>query len=148
MQHPDPTTRLRDHGLRITPQRLAVLEAVAEQPHCTADAVADAVRTRIGSISLQSVYDTLGTLTEKQLIRRVQPAGSPALYDPRVGDNHHHVICRSCHATHDVDCAIGAAPCLEPSATPFVVDEAEVIFWGTCPACVERARGNEAPTNS
>ncbi|MHC5064861.1 MAG: Fur family transcriptional regulator [Planctomycetota bacterium] len=132
----DPATRLREHGLQVTAQRIAVLTAVAGRPHCTADLVAEDVRGEIGTISRQAVYDALGALTEKGLIRRIQPAGSPALFDPRVGDNHHHLICRSCGMAVDVDCAVGDAPCLTAADdSGFEVDEAEVIYWGTCPDC-------------
>lgn len=142
MQH-DPATRLRAHGLQVTAQRLAVLRAVAGRPHCTADRVAEQVRTEIGAISRQAVYDALRVLTEKGLIRRIQPAGSPGLYDPRVGDNHHHVICRTCGKTVDVDCTVGVAPCLTADQSDFRIDEAEVIFWGTCPGCLAAAPGSE-----
>ena len=136
----DPSKLLRDHGLQITPQRLAVLRAVSESPHCTADKVADIVRSEIGSISKQAVYDALGTLAENNLIRRIQPSGSPALYEDRVGDNHHHVICRLCGKTADVDCAVGKRPCLTPADhSGFEIDEAEVIYWGRCPSCRERS---------
>jgi Fur family ferric uptake transcriptional regulator len=109
---------------------------VIGRPHCTAENVAERVRTEIGVISRQAVYDALGTLTEKGLIQRIQPAGSPALYDPRVADNHHHVICRRCGRVADVDCAIGEAPCLTAAAdSGFRIDEAEVLYWGTCPEC-------------
>lgn len=134
--HRDPTTLLRRHGLQVTAQRLAVLRAVSGRPHCTADQVLDDVCAEIGAISRQAVYDALRVLVDKGLIRRVQPAGSPGLYDPRVGDNHHHVICRACGKTTDVDCAVGAAPCLAAVDTDHQIDEAEVIFWGTCPACL------------
>jgi Fur family transcriptional regulator, stress-responsive regulator len=128
---------LRRHGLRVTAQRLAVLQAVSDRPHVTADAVAEAVRGEIGSISVQAVYDALATLTDKGLLRRIQPAGSPARYEARVADNHHHLICRSCDRMIDVDCAVGEAPCLTPSDNPgFEIDEAEVIYWGRCPECV------------
>lgn len=139
---PDPASTLRDHGLQVTAQRLAVLRAVAHAPHCTADEVAEQVRTQIGAISRQAVYDALAALVEKRIVRRIEPAGSPARYEDRVGDNHHHIICRACGKTADVDCAIGAAPCLKAADTSgFEVDEAEVIFWGTCPKCVAaRAR--------
>ncbi|MGE0144283.1 MAG: Fur family transcriptional regulator [Planctomycetota bacterium] len=136
--HCDPRQLLRDHALRLTPQRLAVLAAVHRLPHSTADVIADAVRSDIGAISRQSVYDTLATLTEKGLVRRVEPAGSPALYDPRTGDNHHHAICRVCGAVVDVDCSIATAPCLDGTASGFQIDEAEVTYWGTCPTCLER----------
>lgn len=127
---------LRSHGVQVTAQRLAVLAAVAERPHATADEVAEAVRERIGAISRQAVYDALGLLAEKGLLRRIQPPGSAARYEDRVGDNHHHLICRLCGRTVDVDCAVGVAPCLTPaSAAGYVVDEAEVVYWGRCPDC-------------
>lgn len=127
---------LREHGLQVTAQRLAVLRAVAGSPHCRAEAIAEKVRAEIGVISRQAVYDALGVLAEKGLIRRIQPAGSPALYEGRVGDNHHHVICRKCGLTVDVDCAVGAAPCLTAAdACGFEIDEAEVTYWGLCPTC-------------
>ena len=134
---PSPSDLLRQHGLPITAQRLAVLRAVSARPHGTADAIAEDVRTEIGAISRQAVYDALGILTEKGLIRRIQPAKSPALYEDRVGDNHHHLICRICSKTVDVDCAAGKRPCLTASDNAgFEVDEAEVIYWGTCPDCL------------
>ena len=136
----DSAQRLRDHGLQVTAQRLAVLRAVSERPHCTADNVAEDVRAEIGAISRQAVYDALGMLAEKGLIRRIQPAGSPALYETRVGDNHHHVICRICGRTADVDCAIGDTPCLTAADdSGYEIDEAEVIFWGRCPKCQSAA---------
>ena len=132
----DPATLLRNHGVQVTAQRLAVLRAVAGRPHSTADTIADDVRTDIGAISRQAVYDTLRMLVDKGLIRRVQPANSPALYEDRVGDNHHHLICRSCERLVDIDCAVGEMPCLHPDDDHgFTLDEAEVIYWGTCPAC-------------
>jgi len=133
---------LREHGLQITAQRLAVLRAIAARPHCTADNVAEAVRAEIGAISQQAVYDALGLLTEKGLIRRIHVAGSAALYERRVGDNHHHLICRTCGKTVDVECAVGEAPCLAAADdSGFQIDEAEVIYWGTCPGCLpERPR--------
>ena len=125
---------LRQHGMSVTAQRLAVMRAVAQQPHATADALADAVRASIGSVSRQAVYDSLGTLVDKQLLRRIEPAGSPARYENRTGDNHHHVICRGCRAMHDVDCAVEYTPCLTASDDHgFVIDEAEVTCWGWCP---------------
>lgn len=140
MEH-DPTQILREKGLQITAQRLAVMRAIAERPHCTADDVTDFVRSEIGSISRQAVYDALGTLVEKGLVRRIQPAGSPARYEDRVGDNHHHVICRACGKTADVDCAVGAAPCLRASDNSgYQIDEAEVIYWGICPECLTPRR--------
>jgi len=127
---------LRQHRLHVTAQRLAIMRAVSERPHATADEVADIVREGIGSISRQAVYDTLGVLVERQLLRRIQPAGSAARYEDRVGDNHHHLICRTCGSTFDIDCAVGAVPCLTASVDHgFVIDEAEVIYWGFCPAC-------------
>ncbi len=127
---------LREHGLQVTAQRLAVMRAVADRPHGTADELAEAVRSDIGSISRQAVYDTLGTLVEKGVLRRIQPAGSPARFEDRVDDNHHHVVCRSCGVTTDVECAVGHAPCLTASdGQGFEIDEAEVIYWGRCPDC-------------
>lgn len=135
----DPYHILRKHGIPITAQRLAILRAVSRWPHSTADTIAEKVRADIGAISRQAVYDALGMLTEKGLIRRIQSAGSPALYEDRVGDNHHHLICRSCGNTVDVDCAIGEKPCLTPAAQlGYQVDEAEVIYWGTCPDCLAK----------
>ena len=128
---------LLDHGVHVTAQRLAVMRAVSDRPHCTADDVAEGVRVQIGAISRQAVYDALRVFVEKGLIRRIQPAHSPARYEDRVGDNHHHLICRSCGSTVDVDCAVGDAPCLTPvTDAGYEVDEAEVIYWGTCPACL------------
>jgi Fur family ferric uptake transcriptional regulator len=138
----DPATLLREHGVQVTAQRLAVLRGVLALPHGTADAIADFVRADIGAISRQTVYDTLGMLAEKGLIRRIQPAGSPARYEGRVGDNHHHIICRTCGETVDVDCVVGKAPCLTPDTdSGFKIDEAEVIYWGTCPECLAETSG-------
>jgi Fur family ferric uptake transcriptional regulator len=132
--------QLRQHGVQVTAQRLAVLRAVAQRPHCTADDIANDVRGEIGAISRQAVYDALGILVEKGLIRKIQPAGSPALYEDRVNDNHHHAICRKCGKTADIDCAVGKAPCLTASDTSgFQIDEAEVIYWGTCPDCLAKS---------
>jgi Fur family transcriptional regulator, stress-responsive regulator len=132
----DPADLLRERGLRVTAQRLAVLRAVSSESHVTADAVADAVRTEIGSISLQAVYDALEVLVDGDLIRRIQPAGSSARFEARVGDNHHHVICRLCGRMADVDCAVGSAPCLTAvDHIGYQIDEAEVIYWGRCPDC-------------
>ena len=140
------TTLFRDHGVHATAQRLAVMESVSGRPHCTADDVADDVRDRIGTISRQAVYDALGMLVEKGLLRRIQPARSPARYEDRVGDNHHHLICRHCGHTIDVDCAVGNAPCLTPAANAgYEVDEAEVIYWGTCPECLESEPKSTTP---
>jgi Fur family ferric uptake transcriptional regulator len=133
----DPGALLRERGVQVTAQRLAVLRAVAGRPHGTAEAIADDVRADIGAISRQAVYDTLGMLVEKGLIRRIQPAGSPARYEDRVGDNHHHIICRACGKMVDVGCAVGKAPCLTPDTdSGFQIDEAEVIYWGICPDCL------------
>ena len=132
----DPAELLRQGGYRVTGQRLAVLRAVSTEPHVTADAVAEAVRAEMGAISVQAVYDALGVLVDVGLVRRIQPAGSPARFEARVSDNHHHVICRSCGRTDDVDCAVGEAPCLTASDDHgFSIDEAEVIYWGLCPDC-------------
>lgn len=128
---------LREHDVQVTAQRLAVLRAVSVRPHCTADDVAEEVRAEIGTISRQAVYDALGVLAEKKLIRRIHPDGSPARFEDRVGDNHHHVICRTCGKTKDVDCAVGETPCLDAADTSgYEIDEAEVIYWGTCPKCL------------
>jgi Fur family ferric uptake transcriptional regulator len=128
---------LRRHGLHVTAQRLAVLRAVSGQPHSTADDIDRAVRAEIGAISRQAVYDALGILTDKGLLRRIQPAGSPARYEDRVDDNHHHLICRTCSRMVDVDCAVGYTPCLTAADDlAYEIDEAEVIFWGRCPDCV------------
>jgi Fur family ferric uptake transcriptional regulator len=121
----------------VTRPRLAVLGAVHEHPHADTSALIGFVRTDLPDVSHQAVYDVLQALTEAGLVRRIQPLGSVARYESRVGDNHHHVVCRSCGAIADVDCAVGAAPCLDPHDDHgFVIDEAEVIYWGTCPACV------------
>jgi Fur family ferric uptake transcriptional regulator len=138
--------QLRDAGLRVTAARVAVLEAVrALGGHPDTAAVAAEARRRLGTISVQAVYDGLHALTQAGLLRRIEPAGHPARYETRVGDNHHHVICRSCGATQDVDCAHGAAPCLEPAdAHGYALDEAEVVFWGLCPACRAAAAGAAA----
>jgi Fur family transcriptional regulator, stress-responsive regulator len=131
-----PADLLRQRGYRVTGQRLAVLRAVSREPHVTADAVAETVRAELGSISLQAVYDVLSVLVDVGLIRRIQPAGSPALFEARVSDNHHHVICRDCGRAADVDCAIGSAPCLTAADNNgYEIDEAEVIYWGRCPEC-------------
>lgn len=132
----DPVRLLSEHGVRVTAQRLAVLRAVANRPHATADDIEEMVRADIGTISRQSVYDALGTLTDEGLIRRIQPARSPARYEDRVDDNHHHLVCRTCGTTVDVDCAVGEAPCLHAADDHgFTIDEAEVVYWGQCPTC-------------
>jgi Fur family transcriptional regulator, stress-responsive regulator len=132
----DLVGKLREHDLQVTAQRLAVLRAVTARAHGTANEIAEDVRREIGAISRQSVYDTLALLTEREIIRRIQPAGSAARYEGRVGDNHHHLVCRSCDRLVDVDCAVGEMPCLVPvDQGDFVVDEAEVTYWGVCPEC-------------
>lgn len=144
----DPADLLRQRGIQVTAQRLAVLRAVAGQPHITADGVAEIVRAEIGAISLQSVYDALGVLVAEGLLRRIQPAGSAARFEGRVGDNHHHLICRVCGRLVDVDCAGGAAPCLTAvDDMGYEIDEAEVAYWGRCPECVaqDRTSSRDAP---
>ena len=132
----DVRYRLRTAGLRVTAPRQAVLGVLADRPHATADAVATAVRSRLGSVSTQAVYDVLAAFVDAGLVRRIEPAGSAARYETRIGDNHHHVVCRACGATADVDCVVGSAPCLSPNASSgYSIDEAEVTFWGLCPAC-------------
>jgi Fur family ferric uptake transcriptional regulator len=133
-----PTTadELRGAGLRVTAARVALLETVRAGDHLDAEAIASGVRERVGHISLPAVYEALHALAAAGLVRRIEPPGSPTLYEGRVGDNHHHLVCRSCGAVADVDCAVGHAPCLTASDDRgFVVDEAEVIYWGLCPAC-------------
>jgi Fe2+ or Zn2+ uptake regulation protein len=132
----DAERLLRAAALRVTRPRVAVLRAVHDRPHADTDALIGAARADLGAVSHQAVYDVLRTLTDAGLLRRIQPAGSAARYEARVGDNHHHVVCRTCGAIADVDCAVGEAPCLHPSEdSGFTVDEAEVVFWGRCPAC-------------
>lgn len=133
-----PTTAevLRGAGLRVTAARVALLETVRDGGHLGVEAVASGVRDRVGHVSLQAVYEALHALTAAGLVRRIEPPGSPALFEGRVGDNHHHLVCRSCGIVADVDCAVGHAPCLTASEDHgFSVDEAEVIYWGLCPAC-------------
>ena len=133
---PDVEQLLRGASLRVTRPRVAVLAAVQEHPHASTDTVIAAVRRDLGEVSHQAVYDVLRALTTAGLLRRIQPSGSVARYESRVGDNHHHVVCRACGTIADVDCAVGEAPCLVASdAGGFVIDEAEVIYWGLCPAC-------------
>jgi Fur family ferric uptake transcriptional regulator len=137
----DAADILRQRGIQVTAQRLAVLRAVAGRPHITADAVAEAVRAEIGAISLQSVYDALGVLVAKGVVRRIQPAGSSARFEDRVGDNHHHLICRVCGRVVDVDCAVGSAPCLTAvEDRGYEIDEAEIAYWGRCPDCLGKSR--------
>ncbi|MGH9408771.1 MAG: Fur family transcriptional regulator [Vicinamibacterales bacterium] len=139
----DRASLLRERGIQVTAQRLAVLRAVGSQPHVTAESVADAVRAEIGTISLQSVYDALNVLVAANLIRRIQPAGSPARFEDRVGDNHHHLICRMCGRVVDIDCAVGSAPCLTAiDDMGYQIDEAEVAYWGRCPDCLRKSRAS------
>jgi Fur family ferric uptake transcriptional regulator len=144
---PDPTAaeELRAAGLRVTAVRVALLEAVRDGDHLGVEALAAGVRERVGHVSLQAVYEALNALAATGLVRRIEPAGSPARFEGRVGDNHHHVICRSCGAVADVDCAVGDAPCLTASDDHgFEIDEAEVTYWGLCPGC-STARISWAP---
>jgi Fur family transcriptional regulator, stress-responsive regulator len=134
----EPTAEqlLRGASLRVTAPRVAVLGAIPPGTHLAADAVAAEVRGRLGRVSTQAVYDVLHALTQAGLLRRIEPAGSPARFERRVGDNHHHLLCRSCGEVVDVDCAVGHAPCLTPSnSAGYLVDEAEVLYWGVCPDC-------------
>ena len=138
---PDFPQQLREAGLRVTRPRLAVLDALVELAHADTESVIVAVRRALPEVSHQAVYDSLRTLTAAGLARRIQPTGSVARYEARVGDNHHHLVCRSCGAIVDVDCAVGEVPCLTASDNHgFAVDEAEVIFWGLCPDCVRTAQ--------
>ena len=138
---------MRRHGVQVTAQRLSILRAISAHPHATADELAESVRRVIGSISRQAVYDTLAVLVDKKLVRRIQPTGSAARYEDRVDDNHHHLICRTCGTTVDVDCAVGEVPCLTASDDQgFVIDEAEVIYWGLCPTCHALAGATTTPT--
>src|SRR5579862_2442241 len=133
----DKAALLRGRGVRVTVQRLAVLQAMSDRPHSTADDIYKVVRAEIGVISRQAVYDALATLTDRGLVRRIEPDGSPARFEDRVGDNHHHLICRICGRMVDVDCAVGYTPCLTASDdSGYEIDEAAVIFWGRCPECV------------
>jgi Fur family transcriptional regulator, stress-responsive regulator len=139
---------LRARGVQVTAQRIAVLRAVSGRPHGTADEIEGRVRSEIGAVSRQAVYDALGILVDNGLIRRIQPARSPARYEDRVDDNHHHLVCRSCGLTVDVDCAVGHRPCLQAADEQgFVIDEAEVVYWGFCPACQQAGRGQRGKKN-
>jgi Fur family ferric uptake transcriptional regulator len=141
----DPDALLRRHGLQVTAQRLAVLRAASERPHSTADEIDRVVRAELGAISRQAVYDALAVFTDRGLLRRIQPAGSPARYENRVGDNHHHLICRICNRMVDVDCAVGETPCLTAADdSGYEIDEAEVIYWGRCPECVAASGSRQA----
>jgi Fur family ferric uptake transcriptional regulator len=142
----NPIDQLREHGIQATAQRIAVLRAVARQPHVTADEVTEIAHTDIGTISRQAVYDALGVLVEHSLLRRIQPVGSAARYEDRVNDNHHHLICRSCQRVVDVDCAVGSAPCLSASDDHgYEIDEAEVAYWGLCPDCQATSAQRTSP---
>jgi Fur family transcriptional regulator, stress-responsive regulator len=137
---PDAAELLRGAGLRVTRPRLAVLQAVRGRPHADTDTILGAARVELGAVSHQAVYDVLRALTDARLLRRIQPAGSVARYEARVGDNHHHVVCRSCGGITDVDCAVGETPCLTASdEAGFTIDEAEVVYWGRCPDCTSAA---------
>jgi Fur family transcriptional regulator, stress-responsive regulator len=134
---PDVEQLLRGASLRVTRPRVAVLAAVQDHPHASTDTIIEAVRRDLGEVSHQAVYDVLRALTAAGLVRRIQPTGSVARYEARVGDNHHHVVCRSCGAIADVDCAVGYIPCLTAADdSGYEIDEAEVIYWGRCPECV------------
>jgi Fe2+ or Zn2+ uptake regulation protein len=132
----DLASLIRTAGLRVTATRLGVLRALRERPHADAESVIEHVRAQLGSASSQTVYSVLAAFVDAGIVRRIEPAGSPALHELRVGDNHHHVVCRRCGATADIDCAVGERPCLTPSETRgYLLDEAEVTFWGVCPTC-------------
>jgi Fur family ferric uptake transcriptional regulator len=132
--------------MRVTAPRLAVLSAVHQGGHLHADAIAVVARERLGSLSRQAVYDNLHALLEGGLVRRIEPANAPALYEARVGDNHHHLVCKQCGHIEDVDCVVGHRPCLEPSvAHGFLIEEAEVVFWGICPRCQNSTPSEETP---
>ncbi|MGY6652626.1 transcriptional repressor [Amycolatopsis roodepoortensis] len=138
---PDFERMLRGASLRVTRPRVAVLTAVRDHPHADTDSIIGAVRAELGEVSHQAIYDVLRALTAAGLVRRIQPSGSVARYESRVGDNHHHVVCRTCGAIADVDCAVGPAPCLTASNDQgFVIEEAEVIYWGLCPDCAIEPR--------
>jgi len=142
-------TLVRQAGLRVTAPRLAVLAALARRPHADTDTVIRQVRAELGSVSAQAVYNVLATFVTAGLVRRIEPAGSVPLYELRVGDNHHHVVCRRCGVVQDVDCAIGKRPCLEPSDTHgFLLDEAEVTYWGLCPTCQRTPQQGKPATSS
>lgn len=142
----EPAALLRGHGIQATAQRVAVLGAVAEHPHGTTDDVAALVLARLGTVSRQAVYDALHLLAERGLVRRIQPAGSVARYETRVGDNHHHAVCRACGRMADVDCAVDETPCLTASDDQgFAIDEAEVVYWGHCPDCRAVGPSPDAP---
>ncbi len=136
IERPSIEQQVRSRGLQVTAQRLAIMEAVAVSSHATTEELTDIVRAKIGSISRQAVYDTLSVFAEKRLIRRIQPTGPAARYEARVGDNHHHLVCRGCGLIFDIDCAVGSTPCLTADENHgFEIDEAEVVYWGRCPDC-------------
>jgi Fur family transcriptional regulator, stress-responsive regulator len=141
----DPAVALRRAGLRVTASRLAVLAALSgDGAHSTADGLVTALRERLGDGSAQTVYNVLHSLIDAGLVRRIEPAGRPGLYELRVGDNHHHIVCRSCEAVVDVECAVGETPCLTAADNSgYVIDEAEVIFWGRCPECYTQTAREE-----
>lgn len=142
---PDLHAALHAFGLRVTEPRVAVFHAVQSHPHADTETILGAARAALPSVSHQAVYDCLRTLTEAGLLRRIQPAGSLARYEVRVGDNHHHLVCRGCGVAEDVDCVIGAAPCLTPSDDHgFVIDAADVVFWGLCPSCAAGGAGTSS----
>lgn len=144
----DPASLVRLSGLRVTAARLAVLRAFRERPHADAESVIEKAQSRLGAISLQTVSDILGAFVQSGPVRRVEPAGSPALDELRVGDNHHHIVCRRCGNTADIDWVVGARPCLTPSEVHgYVLDEAEVTFWGICPSC-QSATDQDKPKRS
>ncbi|AWT46585.1 MULTISPECIES: Fur family transcriptional regulator [Streptomyces] len=144
-QPPTTAEELRGAGLRVTAARVALLETVRAGDHLDVEAIASGVRARVGHITVQAVYDALHALTAAGLVRRLEPPGSPARFEGRVGDNHHHLVCRSCGAVVDVDCAVGHAPCLTASDDRgFAVDEAEVIYWGVCPDCSARSTASSS----
>lgn len=146
---PDASAQLRAANLRVTRPRLAVLDAVRDHPHADTDSVFGAVQNRLPEVSRQAVYDVLAALTGARLIRRIQPSGTTARYETRVGDNHHHIVCRTCGAIADVDCAVGEVPCLTPANdNGYVVDEAEVIYWGLCPDCAMSVASDFTSTTS
>lgn len=148
MESPDPATLLREKSLRVTGPRVAVLSALSHLPHADVDTVARAARSELGTVSTQAVYDVLRALADAGLVRRIEPAGSPARFEIRVGDNHHHVVCRGCGDIADVDCAVGDTPCLTASDSHgFVIDEAEVTYWGICPGCAANRHNNQGASS-
>ncbi len=140
---------LREVGLRVTAPRVAVLDVLVEHPHVTADRVAQLVGAKLGKVSKQAVYDVLAACVDAGLVRRIEPAGSPALFETRTGDNHHHLVCRACRLITYVDCATGARPCLTPSDDAgYALDEAEVVFWGLCPSCQLKQQSHSSEKRS